>query len=160
MIWIDIVAVLIIVVVAWAESVRGFGRAIFDFVGGLIALKISTFLAPRLAEVAPMLHPQAYAEAFWIGALFLVMAVLVVVACKFVYESTLLSLDVLDPIVGGLLGIGSGIVVSHMVLRVMLAAYGDTEAAAMLMNSFAGQELVAFRSYHRVVTGLQNLGKW
>jgi uncharacterized membrane protein required for colicin V production len=158
--WFDGVAILLIIVIAWVESMRGFGRAIFDFVGGLIALKVSIFVSRPLAEAAPLMASEAGGEAFWMAMVFLILVVLIVVATKFIYETTLMSLDVLDPVVGGILGVASGCVVAHLFLRVMLAAYADTDFANVVLHSFVGQEIIAFRSYHRVVQGLQNLGNW
>jgi uncharacterized membrane protein required for colicin V production len=160
MTWMDAIALVLIVVIAWLESVRGFGRAIFDFVGCLIALKIATFVAKPLAGTVPLLQPEAMAEGFWMATVFLILVVLIVIATKYIYESTLLSLDVMDPVVGGLLGVGSGIIVAHIFLRVLMTAYGDTEFAKTVLSSFVGQELIAFRTYHHVVTVLQNIGNW
>jgi uncharacterized membrane protein required for colicin V production len=160
MTWFDIVALLLIALIAWMESIRGFGRAVFDFVGALIALKVSTFVAKPLADAVPLLQPEANAEAFWVGAVFVLLIVLIVVATKFIYETTLLSLDVLDPVVGGLLGLASGIIVAHLFIRIMLTAYGGTDFSKLVQDSFIGQELIAFRTYHTVVTALQNIGNW
>ena len=45
------------------------------------------------------------------------------------------------------------------ILKVMLLSYGaDSEAARILLQSFVGQELVQFRTFHIVLTALQNLG--
>lgn len=158
MTWFDVVAILLIAVIAWLESIRGFGRAIFDFVGGLIALKISIVASGWLAEAMPLMESEASAEAFWMVMIFIVLVVLIVIATKFIYETTLLSLDVLDPIVGGVLGFASGVVVAHVFLRAMLAAYADTGFANTVLNSFMGQEIVQFRTYRYVVQALQNLG--
>jgi uncharacterized membrane protein required for colicin V production len=160
MTWFDGVAIVLILGIAWAESVRGFGRAIFDFVGGLIALKMASFLSEPLARAAPILQPEAHAQAWWMAVLFLVFVALIIIATKFIYETTLLSLDVLDPIVGGLLGIASGILVAHVFVRVLLVAYADTEFGTVILNSFIGQEIILFRSYHNLVETLQNLGSW
>ncbi|MBN1461151.1 MAG: CvpA family protein [Armatimonadetes bacterium] len=160
MTWFDGIAIILILLIAWAESVRGFGRAIFDFVGGLIALKMADVLSKPLAEAAPILQPEAHAQAWWMAVLFLVFVVLIIIATKFIYETTLLSLDVLDPIVGGLLGIASGILVAHVFIRVLLVAYADTEFGTIILNSFIGQEIIVFRSYHNLVEALQNLGNW
>jgi uncharacterized membrane protein required for colicin V production len=160
MTWFDVVAILLIAAIAWLESIRGFGRAIFDFVGGLIALKISTVASGWLATAMPLMESEASAEAFWMVMIFIVLVVLIIIATKFIYETTLLSLDVLDPVVGGVLGFASGVIAAHVFLRAMLAAYADTDFANTVLNSFMGQEIVQFRSYRYVVQALQNLGNW
>lgn len=158
--WFDIIAVLLILLITWLESVRGFGRAVFDLVGALISLRVAIALAPSLATAVPLLQSDAGSEALWMAASFVLLMVLVIIATKYIYETTLLSLDVLDPLVGGVLGFVSGIVIAHTFLRVMLTAYANTDFGTTLLNSFAGQELVVFRSYHYVVTKLQNIGEW
>ena len=156
--WFDVVAILLVLLVAWIESLRGFGRAIFDFVGALIALRIAIFAGKPLATAVPLLQPEAHSEALWMGATFVLLTVLIIIATKYIYETTLLSLDVLDPIVGGLFGLGSGIIVAHLFMRSLLTAYAGTDFATVVLNSFMGQELITFRTYHIVVQALQNLG--
>lgn len=160
MTWFDIVGGLLIALIAWIESQRGFGRAILDVVGGIIVLRIALALAAPLGETAPLLATESANEAFWLVAVFVILGALVLLASKLIYESTLLSLDVLDPAVGALLGVVSGCLVVHLLLRTLLIAYGPGEAADALRGSFFGQELIEFRAYHAVVTALQNLGKW
>jgi uncharacterized membrane protein required for colicin V production len=158
--WFDVVAILLVLLVAWLESLRGFGRAIFDFVGALIALRIAIFAGTPLATAVPFLQPEAHSEALWMGVTFVLLTVLIIIATKYIYETTLLSLDVLDPIVGGLLGLGSGIIVAHLFMRSLLTAYAGTDFATVVLNSFMGQELITVRTYHIVVQALQNLGNW
>lgn len=160
MTWFDAVAVLLVIGIAFLESQRGFGRALFDLVGGIISLKLAMFLSGPLGKAAPILATSERGEALWLAVTFLVLAAATVVASKFIYETTLLSLDVLDPLVGGLLGIASGMVVAHIFLRMLLVSYGEAEIAQVLLDSFAGQELLKFRTYHRVVQALENLGRW
>jgi len=158
--WFDIVALLLIVLIATVESQRGFGRALFDLVGAIIALKMASVLARPLAGAAPLLSSPDSSAALWLGIVFVLLVTLTVIASKMLYETTLLSLDVLDPVVGGLLGFCSGVVVAHIFLRMLLIAYGEGEAANALLGSFTGQELLRFRSFRRIVTALQNLGNW
>jgi len=160
MTWFDAVAILLVLLIAWLESLRGFGRAIFDFVGALIALKVATFLSAPLADAVPLLQPESHAQAFWLSAIFLLLVVLIIVATKFIYETTLLSLDVLDPVVGGILGCASGVIVAHVFIRMLLVAYANTDFGTIVLKSFVGQEIILFRSYHAVVQALQNLGNW
>lgn len=160
MTWFDIVAVLIIIGIAWAESVRGFGRALFDLIGALISARLAIFLSQPLADVAPISQAPGPSEAFWLAIVFMVLIILVIIATKLIYDSTLLSLDVLDPIVGAIFGIASGVLTAHVFLRMLELGYAGTELADAVVNSFMGQELLQFRTYHIVITALQNLGNW
>jgi hypothetical protein len=158
--WIDVVAFILIIGIGWLQSIRGFGRALFDTIGALIALKVATFAAQPLATAAPLLGKDASSEAFWMAAVFVLLVVLILIATKFIYETTLLSLDVLDPLVGGVLGIVCGIITAHLFLRVLLTAYVGTDFAQTISSTFVGQEFIEFRTYHIVVTALQNIGQW
>lgn len=160
MTWFDVVALLLLALIAWLESLRGFGRALFDVIGAIIALKVASVLSGPLGNSMPLFGAGASSEAFWYATSFVVLCALVVIGSKVIYETTLLSLDVFDPVVGGLLGAASGMVVGHVFLTTLLTIYGDAEAANILTGSFAGQELIRFRTYHHVITWLQNLGNW
>jgi len=160
MAWFDIVALALIVGLVWAESHRGFGRSLFDLLGAIIALKVADLLSEPLAGAAPLLATPGANQGFWLVAAFVVLAVVTVIGSKFIYETTLMSLDVLDPLVGGILGLASGIVVAHIFMKMLLLSQGAGEAGDVVLNSFMGEELLQFRTYHRVVTALQNLGNW
>jgi uncharacterized membrane protein required for colicin V production len=158
--WFDIVAILIVVAIAWLESVRGFGRALFDLIGAIIAMKVAGVLSGPLAAAAPIATEPKPSEAFWLAIVFVFLIILVVVATKLIYDSTLLSLDVLDPVVGAVFGLASGIMVAHVFMRMLEVGYAGTDFATIVANSFMGQELLALRTYHRVATALQNIGSW
>ena len=160
MAWFDLVALALIVAVIWLESHRGFGRSVFDLLGAIISLKVAGLVSEPLAAAAPLLATPGANRAFWLVVVFVVLAVLTVIGSKFIYETTLMSLDVLDPLVGGILGLASGIVVAHIFMRMLLLSQGEGEAAGVVLNSLMGEELLQFRTYHRVVTSLQNLGNW
>lgn len=159
MTWFDIVVLLLVASVAWLESNRGFGRAIFDVIGAIVVLKIATFAAHPLGLAFPLSRVAGTSDAIWLVTVFVALMVLVVIGSRFLYETTLLSLDVLDPVVGGLLGAISGMIISYVFLRTMLLVYGDSQAANVLLGSFVGQELIKFRTFHTVLTTLQNLGE-
>jgi hypothetical protein len=89
----------------------------------------------------------------------LVMGAVIILVTRLIYQSTLLSLDYLDPVAGGLLGIASGLIVIFFFLRVLQLDWAGTAQAKVLIESFVGQELLNLRSYHTVVEALQNLGK-
>ena len=158
MTWFDAVVLLLVAAVAWLESNRGFGRAIFDVVGAIVVLRVAMSLAGPLGHAIPLAQAEGTSEAVWLVGVFVALCALVVIGSRFLYETTLLSLDVLDPVVGGLLGAISGVVLSYVFLRAMLLVYGDAEAAKVLLGSFVGQELVEFRTFHTVLTALQDLG--
>jgi len=159
MAWTDIVALILIAGVAWMESHRGFGRSLFDVVGAIISLKVAELVSEMLTEAAPVLSSPNGTHAFWYSAVFLVLVVLTILGTKVIYDTTLLSLDVLDPLVGGIFGLVCGLIVAHVFLKTLQLGYTGDDVTALL-NTFMGQELLQFRTYHIIVTGLQDLGSW
>jgi hypothetical protein len=157
--WFDIVAILMLVIIAWLESLRGFGRSLFDLLGAILTLKLAPILSDWLATSYPVIAKGGPSQAFWLGATVLVMGAVIILVTRLIYQSTLLSLDYLDPVAGGLLGIFSGLIVVFFFLRVLQLDWAGTAQAKVLMDSFVGQELLNLRSYHNVVEALQNLGK-
>lgn len=159
MAWTDIVALVLIAGVAWVESQRGFGRSLFDVVGAIISLKVADLVSQMLMEAAPVLSTPNGSQAFWYSAVFLVLIALTILATKIIYDTVLLSLDVLDPLAGALIGLISGLIVAHVFLKTLhLGSVGDD--LTVLLSTFMGQELLQFRTYHAIVTALQNLGSW
>ncbi len=158
MTWFDIVALALIVLVAWLESIRGFGRALVDLVGGIIIIKVTPAVAEPLASTIPILGTPAANKGFWFALTFLVLAAVIVLAARLIYNTTLLSLEYFDPIVGALLGTATGIIVAFAFLHSLQLGYGTTEPGKVLEASFMGQEVLNFRSFHKVLDSLYHLG--
>jgi uncharacterized membrane protein required for colicin V production len=157
--WFDIVAILVLIVIAWLESLRGFGRSLFDLLGAVVTLKLAPILSDWLATSYPVIAKGGPSQSFWLGMVVLVMGAAIIVITRLIYQSTLLSLDYLDPVAGGLLGLATGLIVVFFFLRVLQLDWTGTAQAKVLMDSFVGQELLDLRSYRHVVEALQNLGK-
>jgi len=157
--WVDVVAALIIILVAFVESKRGFGRALFDIIGLVVSLKLAIVLAGVLHKSTPIGASENGSEAFWTAVLFIVFGVLTVLASKVLYETTLLSLDVLDPTLGAILGIGSGLMVAHIFLRVLILAYTGTPLEPLLAGTFAARQILYLSGYSHVLNSLYHLGE-
>lgn len=156
--WVDVMVILVVILIAFAESHRGFGLALIDVVGAIVGMKLALFLAPILAESASLGFAQGTAKAFWLVVLFVLLVVVTLVAGKLIYSSTLLSLDVLDPIIGALLGIVSGLLVSHVILRAMLLATLGDPFGKQLAATFAVQQLVEFRGLNHILDVARHVG--
>lgn len=159
MTWVDFLAVAIIIGIAFIESKRGFGYAIFDLIGGIIAVKLTLLAAPSLAVSTPLGMVPDDAKAFWHAAVFVVLAALALLASRLIYQNTLLSLDVLDPAIGAILGIASGIIVCHIFLQVMLFASAGSPLHPRLARTTAVIQLVDFRGFHSAVDTASHVGE-
>ena len=159
MTWFDAAALAVVVLAAWVGSLRGFGRALIDFVGGIFILKLALTLSKPLAQAVHITAAAGSNRAVCFAATFVGLAVVVLVVSRLIYSSTLLSLEFVDPIVGGFLGACTGLILAFVLLHSLQLSYGSSEAGTRLVGSLAGQELLRLRTYHTVLEGLTNLGK-
>jgi len=159
MTWYDLVAFLLIVVIAWVESKRGFGRALFDMLGAIIVLKLGPLVSDALAGSIMVAGEKGENQAFWLVIIAVVFAVLVVLVSRLIYQSTLLSLDYMDPVLGGAFGLVIGVIVVFFFLYSLQLAYGVSDEGKALAESFVGQEVLSLRTLHTIVDALHNLGR-
>ncbi len=158
MTWFDGIAIFLILFIAWLESMRGFGRAALDLAGGIIIVKVTPIIAGHLTQMLEMIENVDANKAFWYAVVFTLLVLLALLVSRLVYNSTLFSMDYFDPIIGGLLGLGCGLIVAYAFLHTLQLNYGSTEAGKLLMHSLAGQELLQFRSFNAVIKSLQDFG--
>lgn len=158
--WVNVVTLILVLAIVFLESKRGFGRAMFDALGAILSLRFAFLLAPGAAERMHLVDAARANEALWLGVLFVMFGALALLGSKVLYDYTLLSLDVFDPLLGAIFGAVSAGCAAHVLLRALIIAYVDTPTAELVTTSFAYQELVRFRSYNDVLNALHNLGKW
>ena len=160
MIWLNVLVFLIIAGFIYLESQRGFGRALFDVIGGLLMVIPGRKLAEALADSVQLLANEGSNQVLWLLLVFLAGGLATVWLGKIIHEATLISLDVLDPAGGAVLGVAVGVLVSHMLLAVLTLAVGDSEFAEALKRTFCTQEFYHFRSYHNAIQALRQIGEW
>jgi hypothetical protein len=156
---VNLTAVAIIIGIAFLESKRGFGYSLFDLIGGIIAVKLALFAAPVLAETSALGMAPDDAKAFWLATVFVVLGVLALLASRLIYQNTLLSIDVLDPTIGAIFGIGCGIILAHVLLQTMLWASSGSPLNARLADTAAVTQLVDFRGLKAVLDMASHVGE-
>jgi len=157
--WVDLVALVIIVGIAFLESRRGFGLALFDLIGAIIASKLAISFYEAAGKALPFNLKAQDAQGFWIILMFLILGALVLLASRFLYSTTLLSLDVMDPVVGAILGIASGIITAHIILRGMVLAAAGTPFETELAGTFAVIQLVDQTGFKALMEVLTHIGE-
>lgn len=158
--WIDLALIVIIVSVVCLEFKRGFGRAVFDFVALVAALKLTSLFYVSLAKQLSILTEKQTNEALVYFLSFIVIAVALWLLGKIVYESTLISLDTFDPPLGAVLGFGIAIIVGHVIVNSLyLAGSVKGQPPAILLGSTLGYEFLEFPTYHHVIDFLTRLGE-
>jgi uncharacterized membrane protein required for colicin V production len=161
---VDVIVLLLFVVITVVESVRGFGRALFDTIALLLVLKACKLASPSLATSITFYGSPTANAGFSFLLLFVVLGVVGLILAKLLYEALLWTLDAFDTFVGGLIGlITSGVVASALMHGLYLWGGGFTQHVApfgiAMQTSWAGQQFLEWRTYYSVVGFLYSLGK-
>lgn len=158
--WLDPILVALILIPLVMEFRRGFGRAIFDFAGVLVAFVLAKIYYPNLAG---SIHPFQTEEAnLLLGFLVLLALGLVffLILADLAYNSLLVSTDVFERILGGLCGLAIGFAFAHaLAFGIWLGTGRDDDRAGVFVNSTVAREMLTFPTYNRGVAWLVGLGQ-
>lgn len=149
--WLDISIIAIFVLAIVIEAKRGFGKALFDLAALLVAvLAISRVDPPVRVRFAP--HEQAAIYA----SLFILVGGLLIAIGRLAHQATLISAYPFDPMLGGILGIGAGIILCYGIVHTLALTGGAQGLPPTLSCSLLGKEFVTFDAYHKVLYVLQH----
>ncbi|MEN6521493.1 MAG: CvpA family protein [Armatimonadota bacterium] len=155
---IDIFLVVILLGIMLLETKRGFGKAVFDFVALLAAVRLVPLVVPQLAKSFCFMSESHANEALLFAGVFAVLGMVLLLIGKKVYDATLITLDTFDPPLGGVLGIGVAIILGHVVMKSLaIAASAGGVLPDALSNSSIGMEFYQFVTYHKVMVLLSSL---
>ncbi|MHB0912601.1 MAG: CvpA family protein [Armatimonadota bacterium] len=146
-----ILALLIISVVL--EVKRGFGRAIFDLVALVGAVRLAYTLQKPLA--ASLGVQSGSGEAALYICTFVAIGGVLVFLGHLIYGMVQLSADFFDPALGGICGIFVGGILCHALVMTFAVAGGK---ASVLAHSSFGIEFLTFQNYHHIIDLLDNFG--
>lgn len=157
--WVDLVVVVIMATVALVEARRGFGRAILDFTALILAVRGTYMLAGPLSRTISLAPGQAANEAILYAISFIVLGGVLLYLGKLVYDLTLLSAGVFDPLLGGIFGIGAAAVLCHVFVRLIALSAGTDGLPDIVAASALGREFLTFDTYYAVVDTLYNFDR-
>jgi len=158
--WLDTVAILAIIAIASLEAWRKFGKALFDVVGGLLAIHVAHAAQPGLAALVSFSADPDTNQAASFATVFVVLAALTVIASKYLYNVTLLALpDAFEGFGGAVLGIVSGVVVAHAIVWMVFTSAGGDVRSNPYKGTLAVNELVQWDTYHQALDSLKHLGE-
>ncbi len=149
MTWLDLLTIIICSAVAVIEATRGFTAALLDLIGVVVVLHVAGAVRPALGatETAQTVS-------------FLVVVVVgsgVVVACSTLIDKyTKWDIGPFDRALAGLLGVGTGIALSHAAFDAVLLAAGSQHPA--FAQSLLRAEIYEFRTAKALAQYLQHLG--
>ncbi len=157
--WVDLVTILILAMAVIVETKRSFGRAIFDLAAVLVAVRIAYMVADPLSATIKISANPATNQAIVFAVPFVILSALLWFLGKLVYDATLISAEIFDPLLGGICGILIGITFDHAFVRTIVFAAGTKELPSLIADSALGKEFLYFDTYHRIVQALYNFNR-
>jgi uncharacterized membrane protein required for colicin V production len=152
--WLDVILVLLLLGVAGLEMFRGFGRAVLD----ALALYAALWSADALSiPLAGNLHLTAHADVnhcIAYGLLFLVLGALSLGLSRCVYNLTLMHTGMFEGLLGLAAGVAVGMMLAHGLVRVIVMSDSSGKAAQTVTESFMGNEMLSFTTYHSFIDTL------
>lgn len=155
----DLVIIAVFAFVVVVETKRGFGRAIFDFAALLVAVRGAHMLTDPLAGAVKLAANPSTNQAIIYGISFLIIGGVLVFLGKLVYDTTLVSAETFDALLGAICGIGVGIILCHALTRTLALAAGPYVIPTIIANSALGSEFLNFESYHRLLETMYGFGR-
>jgi uncharacterized membrane protein required for colicin V production len=158
--WLDLTLTVVLLLTVIIEWRRGFGRAIFDFAGILIAFVVAKLYYVSLTGWIHPFHAPENNEAFsFLTIIFLGSGFLLLIA-DLIYNSLLLSTDVFERCLGGICGFAIGLAVVHaLAFGIWLSNGKNADRAGLFNHSIIAKEYLTFDSYHRTMIWLTQLGQ-
>lgn len=153
--YIDLVIVIIFLAVVFIEAKRGFGKAVFDTAGILVAVKFAPVVTSWLTNSIRLSASASTNEAIIYTFFFLLIGAGLVLLGRLLYSTTLISAEVFEPLLGGVCGFISAIVLSHVFVRIVWLSSGGGDVPMDIANSLIGKEMLTFEGYHAFIERLQ-----
>jgi uncharacterized membrane protein required for colicin V production len=149
----DLLLIIILVVAALAEGLRGFGSAILDCAGLFAVLKVANAAYPAVAQRVEFVSSAVNNQAIVYAALFLLLSVLYLVCAHFCYNQMNISLGQCDHVFGVLVGCAVGIMLAHGVVRcVSLTDPTGHDNVPQYTNGMVSNEILEFTTVHNIIT--------
>jgi uncharacterized membrane protein required for colicin V production len=155
--WIDVL--LAVVILAWVllEVRRDFGRSLFDAVAVLVSMRMALLLYPSAVGAFSFAGSPHGSRGLALATLFVVFSAIALVLAKYLHSATQWTMDSFDPIFGCLFGVTSGVMMAHMMVRILALIYTTKQGLpSFLADSGLGAELLYFKTYHEVAEFLTN----
>ena len=160
MIWLDLLAVGIVVGAVLAESKRQFGATLFDMIAVLGSVKLARLAGPLLAHQLTVLRAPDDNQALAIVVMLVVAGGVLLVLAKLVQDYVPLTLEGFDSAVGAICGFAAGTAAAHIVLVAILAANpATTDWGAAARRHPLVRQVVYFDGYHHAMRWLRHAGE-
>ncbi|MGQ9678515.1 MAG: hypothetical protein ACUVUD_04465 [bacterium] len=149
--WFDWMALAVVLGGGIIQTLRtskagGMGLTLFEFGGLIVAALGAVNLSGSFAQVLGM------QRIVMMVVLFIVFSVIGFVIARWFFGLTGWSFESLDGFFGFVWGVGAGVVVAHMVLRVMIESQGPNGSIATnLVNAPIAREVFYFKTWNALL---------
>lgn len=143
---IDFVVALTFIISTYWEVKRGFGKAIFDAPGLIIAVYAARnyYLIP--AKVLTFVSPDT-ANLFGFVIIFGILAAVSIMVASYLKCVTQISLDPFDPVMAAIVGLAAAVVFCHVLMySVFLVSNNGTIEPGIISHSLLGDEFLSFKT--------------
>jgi hypothetical protein len=155
--WLDYTILILFPVIIAIESRRGFGLALFDLVALLAAIRFVPSMIPETAGVLRFSSVESVNHAYVYMVLCLAISGVFMIAATTVYNETVRDVSFVHPFFGGVLGIGTWMAASHILLRMLYISSGSQFYPAAISESVLASQCLDFQSLHAMAN---NLAAW
>lgn len=155
--WLDVVLFLVVGTAAILEMTRGFGRAALDALALYGALWAADALSIPLASSVHLDPHATVNHGIAYGVLFLTFGAFSLTISRFVYSVTMFHTGMFEGLLGLSAGMAVGMMAAHGIVRVIAMSDVTGQGAQMVSDSFMGNEMLSFTTYHSVLNTLTNL---
>lgn len=159
--WVDVLIFLIVAVIVYVQSQRGFIPALMEFIGAYGVLCLVNVIDDPLARGLRLFARPETNVAFLHILLFVLLCVPVVMVGIYLDHAIALSLDTFDTILGAIFGLTAGVVVCHAIIGGLVTGASPAGAVySSIANSTLAQEVLHFETWHNFVNAAGRLGQY
>jgi len=159
--WLDLLVIVILVGAVIVETMRGFGKAVFDALIIYGVLWLAFVAAPPFAKAMPMSNNSSMAMAYAYGIVATAGIGIGLVLSRFAYGSLLPHAGMFDHFLGLVLGVFVGMMFSHALVKTVHFSdqAGTDPSTGVVATGPVASEMYDFHNYHSVVdqiTGIES----
>jgi uncharacterized membrane protein required for colicin V production len=156
--WLDVLAILILLAATVLQTMRGFGRAVFDTMAIYGVLWLASVSAEPVAHMVPIGSDKAVNLAFAYGLVGILGSIVGLVLSHFCYQATLPHAGMFEHFFGLMLGVAVGAMFCHMLMRGIAFADPNGDGSGELVTSgIVASEMYDFHTYHSIVDSITGL---
>lgn len=148
----DVIVIIIIVAAIIIETIRGFGKSVFDALAIYGVLWAAAAIAPSFAHVFPIAKDPGVCLSFAYAFTFVLGAIISLILSHYAYNSILLHTGMFDQLLGLIVGIAVGVMISHAITRsVVFSDVSGEKAGEMVATGLISKEMYDFENYHNTI---------